>query len=253
MPWPNVKGSEDFETFFEPTRIFMFGKEFRSLKFERGSMDEEFTKDYVAPAANHELPLPPRRIERTLRRQSMENGKAIDRIFARIYSFSFEGYYYKLPRPMLFLVSGAGELLQDRQPAGAELNGNAAKPAQNGGAAAKGERAKRRPGAAPQNEDPHSFRLKFNTKFTGLDAREWVFSEDIRVWQVDRKDMTVCLDVEVGNYQEILLDTMIAASRRAASSRGEIASRGEISSRGEIGSRGASSFRGEIVGPHHNW
>ena len=27
-------------------------------------------------------------------------------VFARIYGFSFEGHYYKLPRPVLFLVRG---------------------------------------------------------------------------------------------------------------------------------------------------
>ena len=77
-----------------------------------------------------------------------------------------------------------------------------------------------------------------------MEARDWDFSSDIMVWAVDRKDLTVCLDVEIGNYQEILLDSMIASDRREE----DRASR----SRGDLIGRGAGSFRGDMIGPHQN-
>jgi hypothetical protein len=131
---------------------------------------------HVTPAVGAALPMPPRRIERALRRPNQ--------IFARIYSFSFEGHYYDLPRPLLFLVTGNGIAPQ----------------AIAGGV------------------------LGFNTKRAGLAAKDWSFSNDILVWAVDKKDLAVCLDVEVGNYQEVLLDSMVAFEEMSA--RGAAASRG---------------------------
>ena len=207
------------ETFFEPTRIWLFGKPFTALTYNRAAMNNEFA-DYVAPARGEPLPTPPKRIDRTLRRQDGPKHDLAP-ILARIYSFSYEGYYYKLPRPLLFLLNGDGQR-RHRQPEG---------------------------------QRDHSG-VHFDTKFTGLEAKDWNFSDDIRVWQVDRKDLTVCLDVEIGNYQEVLLDTMIAWRRGGASSRGDMASRGDMSfrgdmsSRGDMASRGDMSFRGDMIGPH---
>ena len=127
MPFPDIDPL--IETLFEPTRIWLFGKPFTSLKYDPDTMKgqqqaaaqavaasepgaegstSEF-QDYRVPdagpygkQAEPQLPMPPPRIERTLRRL------ATDGIFARIYSFSYEGHYYKMPRPLLFLVSGDG-------------------------------------------------------------------------------------------------------------------------------------------------
>lgn len=203
MPFPDL--DPEFETFFEPTRIWLFGKHFKSLEYRRDSMGassghtNEFS-EYKAPAAGRDLRMPPRRIERTLRRQSYENGEAIDRIFARIYSFSFEGHYYKLPRPLLFLVYGTGELIEPPP-----------KMPKSGDKGSAGE-YRRRPGAKAERHDAEG-RVDFNTKFAGIEARDWHFSNDLRVWAVDKKDMAVCLDIEIANYQEILLNPMIASAR----------------------------------------
>jgi hypothetical protein len=214
MPFPNV--DPNFETFFEPTRIWLFGKPFDGLAYNPsptgrwtspGNYEGEFNTRYSNPGAGS-LPMPPKRLERTLRRgcDVSPNGgvsrPALDeqQFFARIYSFTYEAHYHRLPRPLLFLVNHPG------QPLG---NGPA---------------------------EP--------TKFTGVEARDWNFSSDIRVWAVDRKDMAVCLDIEIGNYQEILLDSMIGSDRREE----DRASR----SRGDLIGRGGGSFRGDMIGPHQN-
>ncbi len=173
-------------------------------------MDEEFTP-YSAPASGAELAMPPRRIERTLRRQTPEKGEdGKDRSsagsFARIYSFSYEGHYYKLPRPLLFLVNGKGERLEEK------------------------------------DGDPGA--LKFNTKLTGVEARDWRFSNDLRVWAVDKKDLAVCLDVEVANYEQLLLDSMIAFEEDMAT-RGSATARGSASARGSPPSTGFSQMVSE--------
>lgn len=236
MPFPNVR--PDFETLFEPTRIWLFGKPFPTIEYVQTSMTgagdvagagadathaNEFAP-YTAPVAGTELGMPPRRIERALRRRqpnAAQNQPAVEPIFARIYSFSFEGHYYNLPRPLLFLVYGDGAVNNARRPEEPRVAGG----------------------------------VPFNTKFIGIEAKDWIFSDDIRMWQVDKKDLAVCLDVEVGNYQEVLLDSMVAfeeetASRGAVAGRGAVASRGAAASRGAVASRGAASFRGAMVGPH---
>src|SRR5262245_31107546 len=104
MPFPDFANSAGFETFFEATRIWLFGKPFPALTFNRASMDDEFTPYPVPGPGDTELKMPPRRIERALRRGGKENPPS----FARIYSFTFEGHYYNLPRPLIFLLYGGG-------------------------------------------------------------------------------------------------------------------------------------------------
>ena len=225
MPFPGV--GEGFETFFEPTRIWLFGKLFPSLVYNAKTMSgtgdvpgaendathaNEFTAydTSVAPPTG-DSKMPPRRIERLLRRDGSRN-------FARVYSFSYEGHYYTLPRPVLFLLTGAGHNPQDAATAAGGV-------------------------------------FPFRTKFSGVGARDWTFSEDIKVWAVDRKDLAVCLDMEVANYQELLLNPSMASGRGAASrgdmtSRGDMSSRGDMTSRGDMVGRGTGSFRGDMIGPH---
>lgn len=256
MAWPDV--SSEFETFFDPTRIFLFGKEFKSLIYNRASMGPDYSKPAGAGrhGANHsnefmdysanlvdgdpargvppdQLQVPPSRLERTLRKQGYDGDEPVARIFARIYSFSFEGHYYRLPRPLLFLVSGQGDPGVDP-----------AKPTQRG---------HRRPDD-DQGDPTYAGRHEaFKTKFSGVVGEDWQFSDDVRVWAVDRKDLAVCLDVEIGNYQEILLQPM-SRGGGGPPSRGDMVSRGDITGRGDGSSRaGGGAFRGDMIGPHQNW
>ena len=165
------------------------------------------------PYARDNMPMPPRRIERKLRQKHQQ--------FVRIYSFSFEGHYYRLPRPLLFLLSGPGQ----------------------------------RPDEDRKAEGMFERHVAFSTKTSGTASRDWQFGDDIRVWAVDRKDLAVCLDVEVANYHELLLNSMVAG--RGSASRGDMVSRGDVVGRGDGGtasrSAGAGAFRGDMIGPHQNW
>jgi hypothetical protein len=220
MPFPEIDPA--FETFLEPTRIFLFGKKFPSLKYDPTSMSggidaaaraaaekkeyEDFTIPAAAKAAlaadkpkEAELPMPPSPVEWALR-QVEDDG-----IFARIYGFSFEGHYYKLPRPVLFLV--------------------------------RENRARN-----PEEVVVDGWR-QFNTRFTGIEGKDWQFSGDIMVWAVDRYDMAISLDVEIGSYDQVLLQSFAASQEEgAARSAGWNA----------WPSRNAASFRGKGWGAHQD-
>jgi hypothetical protein len=90
--------------------------------------------------------------------------------FARIYSFSYDGAYYELPRPVLFLVHGEGEMVTDPIP---ERN------------------------AARAPTDP---------TITGLAAADFQFADELRVWSYDKADYTIRMDVETGMFEQVLLD-----------------------------------------------
>jgi hypothetical protein len=100
--------------------------------------------------------------------------------FARIYGFSFEGYYYDLPRPVLFLVHGDGVPASQVRPGGF---GNA--------------RAARAPG---------------EPSLTGLGQADFQFSDDIMVWSYDKADYTIRMDVETGMFEDVLLAAMLGGS-----------------------------------------
>ncbi len=94
-----------------------------------------------------------------------------DARFARIYGFSYEGTYYELPNPTLFLVHGDGESATD---------GN-------------------NPGnlASRTSNDP---------SVSGVGAADFQIADDIRVWAYDKADYTIRMDVETGMIEQILLD-----------------------------------------------
>ena len=263
MSFPHV--DPGFETFFEPTRIWLFGKPFESLRYCPESMGrwgedrdnvrwrQQHAGEFTTGYGTHPLGMPPKRIERTLRRgvdigvngDVTHRGGEQQQFFARIYSFTYEAHYYRLPRPLLFLVNSPGEPMGGGRPE-REPNEPDAEPAQRLSTASAGSAE---PPPAPSDQERERYRherlrARFSTKYTGVEARDWDFSNDIRVWAVDRKDLTVCLDVEIGNYQEILLDSMLARDRRDD----DRATR----SRGDLVGRGGGSFRGDMIGPHQN-
>jgi hypothetical protein len=219
MPFPDIDPL--IETFLEPTRIFLFGKPFPTLKYDPDPMSSgtgatgtasstvEF-EPYTVPASSGSvrsgtqagLPMPPGRVEQALRQVEDEG------IFARIYGFSYEGHYYKLPRPVLFLVRGEGRS-QPPEEVG------------SGGASA------------------------FSTRFVGVEGKDWQFGSDIRVWAVDKHDIAICLDLEVGSYDQVLLQPVTAEPE-------ESPFRTRAASGTTAASRTRASFRGAAVGPHQD-
>ncbi len=95
-------------------------------------------------------------------------------ILARIYGFSFEGTYYDLPRPVLFLVHGEGFDFTDVR---------------------QGTKIFRDLARAPA--EPST---------SGIGAADFDFSDNIRVWSYDKADYTIRMDVETGMFEQVLLD-----------------------------------------------
>lgn len=103
-----------------------------------------------------------------------------DAEFARIYGFSYEGHYYDLAKPALFLVHGPGEIAEERVGAGAPADG------------------------APVTTDR-----------TGVDTQDDAHPQDMRVWSYDKGDFSIRLDIETGPFDQILLDMELEADRRS--------------------------------------
>ena len=91
--------------------------------------------------------------------------------FAKIYGFAYEGTYYDLPEPAIFLVHGDGE--------------NATEGDKPGSLAAR----------AP-NEPSKS----------GVAAADYQLANDIRFWSYDKADQTMRMDVLTGRFEQVLLD-----------------------------------------------
>ncbi len=88
--------------------------------------------------------------------------------FARIYGFAFEGTYYELPEPTVFLVHGDGE-----------------------------------PAAAASGADA---RAPLDPSKSGVASADYQVSDDIKVWSYDKADYSIRMDVMTGMLEQILLD-----------------------------------------------
>jgi hypothetical protein len=97
----------------------------------------------------------------------------VDAQFARIYGFSFEGHYYDLPRPLIFLVHGPGVPAEDVKP---------------------GNRASRGPAQLDR---------------AGTGAQGYSFADNMMMWSYDKGDFSIRLDVETGPLEQILLEAML--------------------------------------------
>ena len=104
------------ESLFTPSAIKLFGREFKGLSVNQPLDGESpLGKRARIPSQQVQQRLErdqgykqiPGRLERSLRKVSVDDpdGKNHAR-FARIYGFAYEGQYYELPRPTLFLVYG---------------------------------------------------------------------------------------------------------------------------------------------------
>ena len=107
--------------------------------------------------------------------------------FARVYGFSYEGTYYELPRPVLFLVHGDGvEATEYRT-----------------GKKGMANRA-RAPG------DP---------SLTGLAAADFDYADELKVWSYDKADYTIRMDVDTGMFEQVLLNIFFSDPNSASGPR----------------------------------
>ncbi|MBY6068512.1 hypothetical protein KUW17_17330 [Leisingera aquaemixtae] len=94
-----------------------------------------------------------------------------DAKLARIYGFSYEGTYFELPEPVIFLVHGDGE-------------------SATGGNSPAGQAA----------------RAPLDPSVTGVASAEYQIANDIRVWDYDKADYSIRMDVMTGMLEQVLLD-----------------------------------------------
>jgi hypothetical protein len=119
--------------------------------------------------------------------------------FARIYGFSFEGHYYDLPKPAMFLVHGDGV------------------------------------------EPDFKAHDRTTVDASGVVAREWELSssaagaKDLRIWEYDKGDFSIRLDIETGQLEDILLEATLRG-RPAASSGANLASGANLRSGANLAS-----------------
>jgi hypothetical protein len=106
--------------------------------------------------------------------KQLEEQLGDDSRLARIYGFSYEGTYYELPNPTLFLVHGEGEsATDDNRPSGVRA---------------------------------HASRAPSDPSVSGVAAADFQFADDIMVWAYDKADYTIRMDVVTGMFEQVLLD-----------------------------------------------
>ncbi|WP_281995090.1 pentapeptide repeat-containing protein [Ruegeria faecimaris] len=91
--------------------------------------------------------------------------------FAKIYGFAYEGTYYDLPEPVIFLVHGDGQDV-----------------------AKKGE---------PPNQ---ASRAPTDPSIGGVAAADYQVADGIKFWSYDKSDQTMRMDVMTGQFEQVLLD-----------------------------------------------
>jgi hypothetical protein len=154
------------ETLLSPSNILLFGRVVTDLQITA----VDHSPFIVARTGGN------RDLETQLTKTNPPAPTIQEPIIARIYSFSYEGAFYDLPRPALFLVHGNGFLVTNTSPKGVEGN------------------APRRSNAPGE------------PSLTGVGAADFQFADEIRAWSYDKADHTIRMDVETGEFEDVLLN-----------------------------------------------
>ncbi len=165
------------ETLLSPSNILLYGRIVEDLRI-------------VAPEPAHGgARHSPFVVARTGGDRDLENQLAADNAtIARIYSFSYEGTYYDLPQPALFLVHGPGLLVTNVSHKNLEGAG-----------------------------DPRGSIAPGEPSLTGVAAADFQFADGIRVWSYDKADHTIRMDVEAGEFEDVLLNMFFGGGGPAVS------------------------------------
>jgi hypothetical protein len=148
--------------------------------------------------------------------------------FARIYAISYEGTFYNLPRPAVYLVYGPG------------------RPVGGGGKARQTENRVLPPNAAG---GPGGQPLAATITDSGVVAEDFDFESDVRVWEYDKGDFTLRIDIASGTFDEVLLEaTLSVTARDALVSRSDLTSRSDLASRSDVTSRSDLTARHKLRG-----
>ena len=100
---------------------------------------------------------------------------------ARIYAFSFEGTFYNLPRPAIFLVHGPGSPI----------------------------------GAHGSFDDKVGQGRPALLDDSGIPARDFVFETDVLYWEYDKDDLSLRLDSFSGTLEDILIEASLSSTSRS--------------------------------------
>ncbi len=155
------------ETLLSPSNILLYGRAMTDL-----AINFQKPGDEIPPVEGSDKDdEPPRLGDNNFLQKQLKEG---DAKFARIYAFAYEGHYYDLPKPVIFLVHGSGT------PADA-------------GTKPHGKRAHAQPSAS----------------HTGVAKMSMTSSDDLMVWSYDQADFSMRLDVDSGPFERILLEAML--------------------------------------------
>jgi hypothetical protein len=165
------------ETLLSPSNILLYGRVLADVRLQHP--DAESANPGGGP--DEAVPNPPdappklgdnRFLQKQLTADAADDEKSVR--LARIYGFSYEGHYYDLARPAIFLVHGRGSDPEAFRPGT--------------------ERSESRGDRAPADADR-----------TGIAYTASAFSHDMRVWSYDKGDFSLRLDPESGPLEQILL------------------------------------------------
>lgn len=158
------------ETLLTGSTVLLYGRKLVDLTINTGEVDP--IKEQ--PALRDDQKPPPRGGDNKFLQKQLETLPAPPNI-ARIYGFAFEGHYYDLAKPALFIVHGEGK---DAEPS------------------ANDKRAARAPGVLDR---------------TGVAGTAAQSSEGITVWAYDKSDLSLRLDTMTGTFEQILLEAEVEA------------------------------------------
>jgi hypothetical protein len=151
----------DFETLLSPSNVLLYGRLAKDLTFT-----------FLQPTPAN-TPVPRLGGNNFLQQQLQAAGATL----ARIYAFAYEGHYYDLPRPMIFLVHGTGADPEAPKPGGPRFS------------------------RAPADADR-----------TGAASQSYSFADDMKVWSYDKGDFSLRMDIETGTLEQILLEATLAGA-----------------------------------------
>ena len=161
------------ETLLSPSNVLLFGRKVEDLNIDHTKNHDPFSGIGARKGKNSLLS------DQFTPEEGTGRAKTKIACFARIYGFSYEGAYYDLPRPVIFLVHGDGQLATQERPA---------------------------PPAAAAAHDRNPSRAPGDPSLTGLAAAEFEFADEVRVWSYDKADYTIRMEVDTGMFEQVLLD-----------------------------------------------
>lgn len=158
------------ETLLSVSNILLYGRVLRDLQYNPVGPPDHIPEDDGGITS----PAPPRLGGNNFLQNQLEFRDGDHCHFARIYGFSYEGQYYDLARPVVFLVHGPGA----------------------------------RPEPLPAANSPQArySRAPSGADRSGVASQSGSFAEDIKVWSYDKADFSIRFDMETGPFEEILLE-----------------------------------------------